>query len=211
MSELARAGLDTLAVRQPGHPAALDLLKAFGAVLVAPSANPSGRISPTSAEHVANDLGDRLDLILDGGPSAVGVESTIVSLVGEEPALLRPGGLDPDEVAEALGRPLARHTDDPGAPTSPGQLLRHYAPEASLRLDAEGPREGETYLGFGPEGASGTASHSLSRKGDLAEAAANLFGCLRDLDSVAKAIAVAPIPDRGLGVAIRDRLERAAR
>ena len=211
VSDLARAGLSTVALRQPDHPVALRLIEAFGGPLVAPSANPSGRMSPTRAEHVAAEMGDRVDLILDGGACRVGLESTIVSLVGRHPALLRPGGLDPEALEAVLGTPLHAGGDHPDAPTSPGQLLRHYAPRSPLRLNAARPKEGELYLGFGVQEASGSADGNLSPTGSLVEAAANLFTLLRALDARAKPIAVAPIPMSGLGLAINDRLRRAAR
>lgn len=207
VSDLARAGLSTIALRQPDHPVALELISAFGGPLVAPSANPSGRISPTSAAHVAADIGDKMDLILDGGPCRVGLESTIVSLVGERPALLRPGGLDPAQIESVLGGQLLKGGDSVDAPSSPGQLLRHYAPRAALRLDAQDVREGEVLLAFGPS----DAKVNLSSVGSLTEAASNLFTMLRELDRTADFIAVAPIPDKGLGLAINDRLRRAAR
>ncbi|MFT5732105.1 MAG: L-threonylcarbamoyladenylate synthase [Planctomycetota bacterium] len=211
VSDLARAGLSTIALRQPDHPTALRLLRAFGGPLVAPSANPSGRMSPTRAEHVAQEMGDKVDLILDGGACRVGVESTIVSLVGEEPALLRPGGVDPERLAETLGVELRSGGDRPDAPSSPGQLLRHYAPRARLRLNATSAAEGEVYLGFGPTGTSGAVPDNLSPEGDLVEAAASLFTKLRELDTRTERIAVAPVPNAGLGLAINDRLRRAAR
>jgi L-threonylcarbamoyladenylate synthase len=206
VSDLARAGLDTIALRQPDHPVAADLIAAFGAPIVAPSANPSGQISPTTAAHVAADMGDKVHLILDGGPCEVGLESTIVSFVGPEPTLLRPGGLDPSRIESALGRKLLQSRDHPDAPSSPGQLLRHYSPSATLRLDAETARDGESHLGFGATG--GTLN--LSPTGSLTEAAANLFTMLRQLDETSTAICVAPIPHTGLGLAINDRLSRAA-
>lgn len=208
--DLARAGLETVAVRVPDHPVALALLAAFGGPLAAPSANPSGRISPTEAGHVVRDLGDRIDLVLDGGRCARGIESTIVDVSGESVALLRPGALSSEEIEAVVG-PLARPAPNTAAPSAPGQLLRHYAPRAALRLDAgadgEAPRPGEALLGFG--GTPG-ATLDLSPAGDLREAAANLFGMLRALDAEHDAIAVAPIPRRGLGEAIRDRLRRAS-
>ncbi|QDV04981.1 Threonylcarbamoyl-AMP synthase [Planctomycetes bacterium Poly30] len=211
VSDLARAGLPTIALRQPDHPVAQRLIRAFGGPLVAPSANPSGRMSPTRAEHVAAEMGDLVDLILDGGACRVGLESTIVSLVGMEPALLRPGGLDPSDLEQVLGRPLRQGGDRPDAPSSPGQLLRHYAPRARLRLNAIACDEGEVFLGFGSQGVSGSSDANLSPSGSLIEAAANLFTLLRALDDRATAIAVAPIPTIGLGLAINDRLQRAAR
>lgn len=206
VSDLARAGLPSLALRMPDHPVAQSLLAEFGGPLVAPSANPSGRISPTRAEHVAADMGDRIDLILNGGPCASGLESTIIDARGDRPALLRPGSLDPAEI-DRIWPGLIRPEANPDAPQSPGQLLRHYAPQAKLRLNATTPDEGEAYLGFGP----GEATLILSRSCDLTEAATNLFGMLRELDQRYDRIAVAPIPDHGLGEAINDRLTRAAK
>lgn len=206
VSDLASAGLDTIALRQPDHPGALGLLKAFGRPLVAPSANPSGGVSPTTAGHVADGLGSKIDLILDGGPCRVGLESTVISLAGPQPALLRPGGLARKILEAAIG-PLARPAPD-GPVASPGMLASHYAPRAPLRLNASSARPGEAFLGFGN---TPRATLNLSRKGDLAEAAANLFAHLRTLDRTgAVRIAVAPIPVEGLGEAINDRLERAA-
>lgn len=204
--DLARAGLPSLALRMPAHPVARELLAAFGAPLVAPSANPSGRISPTTAQHVAQDMADKVDLILDGGACTSGLESTIIDARGDRPALLRPGGLDPLAI-DAVWPGLIRPELDPDAPQSPGQLLRHYAPAARLRLNVEAPETGEAYLGFGP----GPSTLNLSPAGDLEEAAANLFSMLRALDAAHDRIAVAPIPQSGLGEAINDRLTRAAK
>ena len=206
--ELARAGLDTLALRVPAHPAARALLKAFGKPLVAPSANPSGRISPTTAAHVAADLGAAIDLILDGGPCSEGLESTVIDARGTAPVLLRQGTLSPPAI-EAIWPGLTEGGGE-GKPVSPGQLLRHYAPDAALRLDAEAPRPGEAFLAFGPQTSGAPATLNLSPAGDLAEAAANLFAMLRTLDASHDRIAVAPIPPDGLGAAINDRLARAA-
>jgi L-threonylcarbamoyladenylate synthase len=206
VSDLARAGLPSLALRMPNHPVARRLLTAFGGPLVAPSANPSGQISPTEANHVAKDMGDRVDLILDGGACTTGLESTIIDARGKRPALLRPGSLDPAEI-ERIWPGLIRPDLNPDAPQSPGQLLRHYAPRARLRLNAEAVEAGEAFLGFGP----GEATLNLSETGDLAEAAANLFRMLRQLDETHDRIAVAPIPEQGLGEAINDRLTRAAK
>ena len=203
--DLARAGLDTVALRHPAHGIAQDLIAAFGGPLVAPSANRSGRISPVSAGDVAEELGDAIDLILDGGRCAVGLESTVLGLAGETPVLLRPGGLAREALERFLERPLAA----PGPttrPASPGQLARHYAPNAILRLNAEEAEPGEVLVGFGEV----AADHTLSESGDLREAAANLFPLLRQLDRTHTRIAVAPIPDTGLGEAINDRLRRAA-
>ena len=204
--DLARAGLDSVALRVPAHPVAQSLLNAFGAPLVAPSANPSGQISPTTARHVAYDMAARIDLILDGGPCSAGIESTIIDARGERPALLRPGSLDPAQI-DAIWPGLIRPQDNPEAPQSPGQLLRHYAPKAHLRLNALQAEPGEAYLGFGP----GTCELNLSPASDLSEAATNIFTMLRALDASHARIAVAPIPNTGLGEAINDRLTRAAK
>ena len=204
--DLARAGLDSVALRMPNHKLARAVIDAFGGPLVAPSANPSGKISPTSLAHVIADMGDKLDAVFDGGPCTAGLESTIIDARGDRPALLRPGSLDPAEI-EQLWPGLIRPALNPAAPQSPGQLLRHYAPNARLRLNAERPEAGEAYLGFGP----GEATLNLSAAGDLKEAAANLFAMLRALDDAHDRIAVAPIPTDGLGEAINDRLTRAAK
>jgi len=203
--ELARAGLDTVALRAPAHPAAQALLAAFGGPLVAPSANPSESLSPTTARHVAAALGARIDLILDGGPCPVGVESSVVAVRGGRAALLRPGGLPRSEIERVAGALAEASAGETG---SPGLMRRHYAPRAALRLDAAAPGPGEAYLGFGPGAPDGALN--LSPSGDLAEAAANLFAYLRRLDEAAERIAVAPIPADGLGEAINDRLRRAA-
>jgi L-threonylcarbamoyladenylate synthase len=205
ISRLVTAGLDSVAVRVPDHPVAAGLLAAFGGPVAAPSANPSGRISPTTAAHVRDGLGDRIDAILDGGACAVGVESTILSCLGD-PVLLRAGGLPVEAIETCLGRPLAQ-AENPDAPLSPGQLLSHYAPQGQMRLQASAAAPGEVMLGFGPM----QADLNLSPKADLTEAAARLFDCLHQLDAMgATRIAVAPIPDHGLGRAINDRLKRAA-
>jgi L-threonylcarbamoyladenylate synthase len=212
VSELATAGLDSIALRVPAHPVAHDLLKVFGEPVVAPSANQSGRVSPTTAQHVLADLDGRVDLILDGGPTNVGIESTIVSCL-EMPTLLRPGGLPREDVERVLGhalldleQPIA---DD--APLAPGMLASHYAPRASLRLNAREVRAGEALLAFGPDAPNATHARNLSPSSDLVEAAANLFSHLRALDVFGtRAIAVMPIPHEGLGEAINDRLARAA-
>ena len=206
VSDLARAGLDSIALRMPAHAVAQGLLAAFGAPLVAPSANPSGQISPTRAEHVAQDMAGETDLILDGGFCTSGVESTIIDARGDRPALLRPGSLPSSEI-DRIWPGLIRPALNPDAPQSPGQLLRHYAPDARLRLNAKAAQPGEAYLGFGQ----GVATLNLSPNRDLAEAAANLFAMLRQLDAAHDRIAVAPIPEDGLGEAINDRLTRAAK
>jgi L-threonylcarbamoyladenylate synthase len=207
VSDLALAGLDTIALRVPAHPVARALIAAFGRPIVAPSANRSGHVSPTTARHVMADLCGRIDLIVDGGASPVGVESTIVACL-EEPTLLRPGGLAREGIARALGKPLDSDETPDDAPRAPGMMTSHYAPKAALRLNAGEARDGETLLGFGPHAG---AAMNLSPRGDLVEAAANLFSHLRALDAAgARAIAVMPIPREGLGEAINDRLARAA-
>lgn len=203
--DLARSGLDTLALRQPAHTAASALISAFGRPVVAPSANLSGHVSPTRAEHVAADLADKIDLILDAGPCPVGIESTILAVDGEETTLLRAGALPSDALERFLGRPLKRASE--AAISAPGMLKSHYAPKARLRLNADRPEPGEGFLGFGP-GMPGDMN--LSPGGDLTEAAARLFGLLREMDARFDRIAVAPVPAHGLGEAINDRLERAA-
>lgn len=210
LSLLATAGLDTVAVRAPAHPLALALLAAAGRPIAAPSANISGRLSPTRAEHVAADLPAAAAVILDGGGCRIGLESTIVDLSQPAPLLLRPGGLAIDAIERTIG-PLAIATggDDDGRPRAPGMLARHYAPSCPMRLAATAARPGEAVLAFA--GRPAGARLDLSRQGDLEEAAANLFAMLRDLDDgTARVIAVAPIPETGLGRAINDRLRRAA-
>ncbi|MBS0532993.1 MAG: threonylcarbamoyl-AMP synthase [Proteobacteria bacterium] len=212
VSSLALAGLDTIALRVPAHRTATALLTAFGKPVVAPSANRSGHVSPTLAAHVLADLRGRIDLILDDGPCRVGVESTVVALI-DEPTLLRPGGLARTAIEAALGRPLkdaAAHIDEE-APLAPGMLASHYAPNAKLRLNAAAPRPGEALLAFGRAPDFTGTTFNLSPRGDLVEAAANLFSQLRALDAVgAAAVAVMPVPNEGLGEAINDRLARAA-
>ena len=203
LSDLVTAGTGRVALRVPSHPLALALLDAFGGPVAAPSANASGRISPTTAEHVLADLAGRIDAVLDGGPCAVGVESTIVGLGEGAPRLLRPGGVPAEAIEAVLGRGLAAPGD---AAMSPGRMASHYAPRGAVRLDATAPREGERMLGFGPV----PGDLTLSASGDLVEAAAGLFAALHTLDAMGGPIAVAPIPDEGLGRAIRDRLARAA-
>jgi L-threonylcarbamoyladenylate synthase len=218
VAELATAGLETIAIRVPAHPVALEILRAFGGPVVAPSANLSGHVSPTTAAHVQSDLAGRIDLIVDGGPVEVGVESTIVGCF-EEPMLLRPGGLPRGEIERVLGRTLRQPPEDAasdtGQPLAPGMLASHYAPRTPVRLQAGRVEPGEALLAFGPDAVAGvdaaTAVMNLSARGDLDEAAANLFGYLRALDlSGARAIAVMPVPHHGLGEAINDRLRRAA-
>ncbi len=215
IADLATAGLDTIAVRVPDHKIARDILKAFGKPVVAPSANRSGHVSPTTAEHVRADLGGRIDLIVDGGATPVGVESTIIACLGA-PALLRPGGLPRAEIERALGQKLGDAVvDDDGAPLAPGTLASHYAPRTGLRLNVSGVEPGEALLAFGPIPTAAAkrakTTLNLSTRGDLIEAAANLFSHLRALDTAGvSAIAVMPIPADGLGEAINDRLARAA-
>lgn len=211
IAELTGAGLPTLALRVPGGAVARRLIAAAGRPIAAPSANRSGSISPTTARHVADSLGDAVDLILDGGPCTVGVESTVIDLSGDRPALLRPGGL-PREDLEAAAGPLVDPAQDPDAPASPGQLASHYAPSARLRLNATDPGAEEALLAFGPDVPAGAkVTANLSPTGDLREAAANLFALLHALDRAdVRGIAAMPVPERGLGTAINDRLRRAA-
>ena len=207
ISPLVTAGLETVAVRVPEHPLAQRLLRAFGGPLAAPSANPSGRVSPTQARHVLEGLAGRIAAVLDGGPCAVGLESTIL-LADPEPVLLRPGGLPVEAVEAALGVTVATG-GDAGKPTSPGQLASHYAPEALVRLGASEARDGELLVGFGT--VKGTLT--LSDSGDLVEAASRLFQTLHEADRLTGPggrIAFAPVPETGLGRAINDRLRRAA-
>lgn len=209
IAPLVTAGLDTVAIRVPAHPVAQALLRRFGGPLAAPSANPSGRISATTAAHVADPvtgLGGRIAAVLDAGACPVGVESTIIGWQDGRPVLLRPGGLPAEAIAAALGGPVATPRLDPAAPNAPGQLTSHYAPRASLRLNATAARPGELLIGFGPV----AGEMSLSEGADLAEAAARLFELLHQADAQGRPIAVAPVPDTGLGAAINDRLRRAA-
>ena len=205
LSELVTAGLQTVGLRVPDHPVAARLLAESGLAIAAPSANPSGRISPTTADHVMAAMAGRIDAVIDGGPCPVGVESTIVGFDGNTPVLLRPGGLPAEAIEAALNRPLAR-SQEGAAINAPGQLASHYAPRSTVRLEADAPRPGELYLGFGAR----DGDANLSPSGDLQEAASRLFACLHLLDAQNKPIAVAPIPDTGLGRAINDRLRRAA-
>ena len=207
ISPLVTAGLSTVAVRVPAHPLAQRLLRAFGGPLAAPSANPSGRVSPTRAGHVREGLTGRIAAVLDGGSCAVGLESTIV-LADPAPVLLRPGGV-PVEAVEALLGEAVGQGGDAGKPTSPGQLASHYAPEAAVRLEAVEAQPGELLVGFGAV----KGALTLSATGDLVEAAARLFDTLREADRMAGPggrIAFAPVPETGLGRAINDRLRRAA-
>ncbi len=212
IADLVTAGLPTLAVRVPAHKLARALLAQFAAPVAAPSANPSGQVSPTTAAHVTQALGGRIAAVLDGGACPVGLESTILGFDGEHAVLLRPGGLAVEAVEAALGSPVG--LDQGEAITAPGQLASHYAPGARLRLEAARPEPGEGWLGFGPSPSDMTGpALNLSPDGDLTEAAANFFSHLRALDAMLAgggAIAVAPVPQHGLGRAINDRLARAA-
>jgi L-threonylcarbamoyladenylate synthase len=213
LSDLVSAGLDSVAVRVPAHRIARALLAAADRPLAAPSANRSGRVSPTLAAHVWDDLGERPALILDGGATAHGLESTVLDATGEPFALLRPGAIPRAAIEDVLGAPLAAGPEsDDVHPTSPGQLASHYAPNAALRLDARDVKAGEALLAFGePVPATEGPVVNLSPRGDLIEAAAGLFAALRALDATGAAtIAVMPIPEHGLGEAINDRLRRAA-
>ena len=204
LSLLVSAGLESVALRVPAHPVAQALLEASGLPIAAPSANRSGRISPTRAEHVQEELGDRVAMILDGGACDIGIESTVVSFMGATPKILRPGSV--------TGQMLGYAVDTSGGVQAPGMLASHYAPECKMRLNATSLRPGEVLLAFGaqvPHGA--LVCENLSVKGDTQEAAANLFRMLRALDaSEADCIAVMPVPEEGLGAAINDRLRRGA-
>ena len=206
LSHLATAGLDTVAVRWPQHPLATAIISQLGRPLVAPSANPSQSISPTSAADVVAGFGDKCPLVIDGGNCEVGLESTIIDMTAAVPTILRPGGISIDELREVLGE--VQMADKDASIKAPGMMRRHYAPGKPLRLNAESVAPDEVLLGFGPT----DTAHNLSPSSDLCEAAANLFRMLRtlDQDENCSKIAVAPIPNEGLGVAINDRLTRAA-
>lgn len=215
LSPLVATGLPTVGLRVPAHPVAQALLAAAGCPVAAPSANPSGRVSPTTADHVLAGLAGRIDAVLDGGACPLGLESTIVGF-DPDPVILRPGGVTAEALAGVLGYPVP-HADrnaDPGGgdrPTAPGQLASHYAPRAVLRLDAARPRPGERFVGFGPPPPGVRPDLTLSATGDPTEAAAALFAVLHALDSGGDGpVAVAPVPEAGLGRAINDRLRRAA-
>ena len=217
VAELATAGLDSIAVRVPNHDLARDIIRKLGHPVVAPSANQSGHVSPTIAQHVVDDLGGRIDLVIDGGPAQVGVESTIVALL-DRPLLLRPGGLSRDTIKQVLGTDLEDvpvSGMDPESLIAPGMMASHYAPRTPLRLNATSVKAGEAVLAFGPNLPPGSEKAvrvlNLSPAADLVEAAANLFSDLRTLDSAeATGIAVMRVPMEGLGEAINDRLARAA-
>lgn len=214
--ELARAGLSSVGLRCPSHPAAQALLKAAGRPIAAPSANRSGHVSPTEAAHVMGDLAGRIDAVLDAGATEVGIESTIVGIAGGRLLLLRPGSITRAQIAAAAGAAVeTADGSDAERPASPGRLAAHYAPATPVRLEAREVRAGEAFLAFGDAAVPGL-SHAravlnLSQKRDLTEAAANLYAYLRRLDAAgASAIAVAALPRTGLGEAIVDRLRRAA-
>lgn len=217
ISELASAGLETLAVRVPAHPVALDLLKTCKLPLAAPSANKSGNLSPTTPAHVHEQLGEQVEMILAAGPCEVGLESTVLDLSGDAPVILRPGGVSAEQLSEALGRDVSYDAGDAEKPKSPGLLLKHYAPNKPLRLNAIDLKDDEALLAFGSD--KFMAAHdfpqerkrNLSENQDLHEAAANLFAMLKELDQCdAETIAVMAIPENGIGKAINDRLRRAA-
>lgn len=206
LADAVTAGLPTVALRVPAHPVARALLAAFGGPVAAPSANQSGRISPTTAAHVMAGLGGRIAAVLDGGPCPVGVESTILGFDAGRAVMLREGGISAEDIAQVLGYAPSRRAGGPI--TAPGQMLSHYAPRARVRLNAIDPKQGEVWIGFGPD--CPNAALSLSPGGDLVEAAANLFATLHRADAMGQPIAIAPVPEQGLGAAINDRLRRAA-
>ncbi len=207
--DLACAGLRTITVRMPNHPVALELIKKSGVPIVAPSANKSQTISPTTARHVYESLGEKVDMILDGGPCSVGVESTIIDVTGKHVVLLRAGGLSLEELEGFLNEKILISRGNPDLPSSPGQMLKHYAPAHPMRINAETPLPGEFFIGFGQVAG---ANLNLSPSGDTKEAAANLFSYMRYADSQSgyTGIAMSPIPETGLGLAINDRIRRAA-
>ena len=210
VSLLVSAGLDTIAIRVPAQATARALLEAAQIPVAAPSANASGEVSPTLARHVEESLGNAVELIVDDGPCTVGVESTVADCTGDVPVILRPGGVTAEEIEAVAGR-VRISTGSPDAPASPGMLESHYAPAAHLRLEATTVSPDEALLAFGPAPLGGAkAVRNLSASGDLREAAANLFAMLRELDALADAIAVMPVPETGLGRAVNDRLRRAA-
>ncbi|MCC3861322.1 L-threonylcarbamoyladenylate synthase [Pseudemcibacter aquimaris] len=210
ISDLITAGLDTVAIRVPANEVAHQLLKEFDGPIAAPSANKSGHISPTTANHVDGEFGDELEIIIDGGPCNKGIESTIIQITDHDVVLLRPGSITPEDIKNKTGIDVISSLTPTDNPVAPGQLKSHYAPNAKVRLNATGPNDGEAFLAFGE-----TAHHenmlNLSPTGDLEEAASNLFSMMRELDDLElKTIAVSPIPQNGLGIAINDRLSRAA-
>ncbi len=206
--DLACSGLRTLTVRMPNHKIALDLIRRSGVPIVAPSANKYQSISPTTAYHVAEGLGNAVDMILDGGACSVGVESTIIDLTTPKAVILRAGGTTKEDIENFLGEKVYVSVGNPDMPTAPGQMLRHYAPKHILRINAQAPNDDEFYIGFGAK----DGKLNLSKTGDLREAAGNLFAFLRlaDAQNEFTKIAIAPIPDTGLGLAINDRIRRAS-
>lgn len=211
ISQLATAGLDTIAIRVPAGPVAQAFLKTANKPIAAPSANKSGKVSPTTAAHVADDLGAAVGLVIDGGACPLGVESTIVSVMGDDVLLLRPGGVPVEDIEAATGRTIQMDSIDSAKPQAPGQLASHYAPSIPVRLNANDVAADEVLLAFGPPLSGAKVTYNLSEAGDMTQAAANLFAMLRALDKPDyKAIAVMPIPMHGLGRAINDRLSRAA-
>lgn len=210
ISTLITAGLETVAIRVPSHPVAHTLLNEFNGPIAAPSANKSGQISPTTAQHVDQEFGDELELIIDGGPCDNGLESTIVKVVYDQLTILRPGNVTVEEIQEKIEVKIVTDTQPTDNPIAPGQLKSHYAPNANVRLNVINPEMNEAYLAFGDTNQVENMLN-LSPSGDLEEAASNLFSMMRSLDQLnLKTISVAPIPKSGVGVAINDRLERAA-
>ncbi len=213
LSDLVTAGLDTVAIRIPDHPIAQALLQATGRPLAAPSANRSGHVSATQARHVADDLGDSLSMVLDGGPTAFGIESTVLDATSGKIIMLRPGAIPAETIEAVLDEPITRNLEGGTQPQSPGQLQSHYAPRAALRLNAKTVEPNEALLAFGtkvPDTSKASTVFNLSPSGNTIEAAANLFAAMRMLDAQGvRTIAVMPIPNEGLGEAINDRLKRA--
>lgn len=207
--DLACSGLPNIAVRMPSHPVALSLIKKSGVPIVAPSANKFKSISPTTAQHVFDSLGERVDMILDGGACSVGVESTIIDVTGKNIVILRAGGTSKEDLEKFLNERVFLSDGDPNKPSAPGQLLKHYAPEHPLRINAATRQPGEFFIGFGKIA---DCDLNLSPNGDLCEAAANLFAFLREADQKKdyKGLAISPIPETGLGLAINDRIRRAS-
>ena len=209
--DLACAGLNSIAVRMPNHPVALELIRQSGVPIVAPSANRFKTISPTTAQHVQDSLGDRVDMILDGGACRIGVETTIIDLTGKHIVILRAGGMAREELEAFTGEKIYLSHDNPDLPKAPGQLLKHYAPRMPMRINVEANdvKADEFFIGFGD--VKGTQLN-LSPSGDLCEAAANLFAFMREAEthSEYKGIAMSPIPENGLGLAINDRIRRAS-
>lgn len=218
ISELATAGLDTIALREPAHPIAQGLIKTSGLPIAAPSANKSGSLSPTTPAHVHDSLGDAVDMILAAGPCAVGLESTVLDVSGSVPVILRPGAITAEQIGEVLDMGVEIAANETEAPKSPGMLLKHYAPNTPIRINAIDVQDGEALLAFGSDkfmvahDFPAEMKRNLSEGQDLYEAAANLFSMLKELDQCnAKRIAVMAIPQTGIGIAINDRLSRAAK